>query len=175
MEIYRSLKEVGFRVEVDLSDKTPGAKYYYWEMMGVPIRAEVGLREVEAKTVTIFRRDNRSRITVQLDGLVETVKKLGYEALQNIRRKAEEFFELRLFKAETFDEVRDLADKGGFIVAPFCSIDFDGESCSLKLKEILGLEVRGVPLKNRVKPSEEEKCIVCGRKAGEYVYLGKAY
>ncbi len=175
MEVYRSLKAAGFRVEADFSDKTPGAKYYYWEMMGVPIRAEVGIREVEAKSVTLFRRDDRSRIVVQLDGLVEAVRRLGDESLQNLRKRAEEFLQLRIFKATTFDEVKDLADRGGFIIAPFCSIDFDGESCSIKLKEVLGLEVRGVPLKNRVKPSEGEKCIVCGREAGEYVYLGKAY
>ena len=169
------LRSAGLRVEADFSDKTPGAKYYYWEMMGVPVRVEVGPREVEGKYVTLFRRDTRKRVKAPLEKIVETVKKLGDEILENLRRRAEKFMNSMVFRAESMEQVRRLSEKGGFIIVPFCSIDYDGEECGLRLKRELGLEVRGVPLKNRVKPPEDARCIVCGRKAGEYVYLGKAY
>ena len=169
------LRSAGLRVEADFSDKTPGAKYYYWEMMGVPVRVEVGPREVEGKYVTLFRRDTRKRVKAPLEKMVETVKTLGDDILENLRKKAERFMNSMVFRAESMEQVQNLSKKGGFIIVPFCSIDYDGEECGLRLKQELGLEVRGVPLKNRVKPPDDARCIVCGRKAGEYVYLGKAY
>ncbi|RLG21093.1 proline--tRNA ligase [Candidatus Micrarchaeota archaeon] len=170
--LHEKLKKE-YRVEFDESDKQPGAKFYYWELRGVPIRIEVGEKELHEAKLTIVRRDTGKREMIDEKELDKYLKNVGKEILKNLKEKADKDFNSRLFEAKTKEELKKLADKGGFIKVPFCSIDSDGKPCADVIKEETGLEVRGV-LHGR-EEAAKGKCIICGREAKLMVYLAKSY
>ncbi|MEM2505340.1 MAG: His/Gly/Thr/Pro-type tRNA ligase C-terminal domain-containing protein, partial [Candidatus Bathyarchaeia archaeon] len=170
------LRSRGYRVKLDSDPEvTPGAKFYFWEFRGVPLRIEVGLKEMVNRSVTICRRDTFERIEVDLEKLQSTIEDLARMILENLRSRAERDLESRIVEASSIEEVGEAVSKGTVARAPFCSIDYDGESCGEKLKEIYSAEVRGVRIDIEEKPPEKATCIVCGRPAKHYVYIGKSY
>ncbi|MBS7609427.1 proline--tRNA ligase [Candidatus Bathyarchaeota archaeon] len=170
------LKENGFRVELDMSEKTPGAKYYYWEMRGVPLRIEIGPIEVKGGYVTLFRRDTRTRRQVPIQQLEAEIKKEGEAILENLRERAEKWLQQSLKEVKSFEELRDAMEEHfGIFKAPFCSIEMDGEPCAQRIREATGAEVRGVRFGVDEKPDPDAKCIVCGRRAGIFAYIAMAY
>ncbi|MCW1309381.1 MAG: aminoacyl--tRNA ligase-related protein, partial [Candidatus Nanoarchaeia archaeon] len=160
----------GIRAEIDLTEKTPGAKYYFWEMKGVPIRIEIGTKEVEEHSCIVFRRDLRTRDKIDDSQLLASIKMIASDILENLRNRAEKFLQ------ENIREVSDLAalkrvieEKGGFVKILFCM----REECADKIKEVCSAEVRGKILGSKDKV--EGNCAVCGKKAREVVYVAKAY
>lgn len=167
-EVEAELKSEGYRVKLDLSDKTPGEKFYKYDMLGCPVRIEVGPREVEREELTIFRRDRRERKTIRRSELKNYIRKLEKDILRNLREKAEEEFKSRMKKSTFKDDFIALTKRGNFIVkAGFCG----GEKCAEDLKNKTGYEVRGTAIKEKL---VEEKCIWCG-KPGKPIYIAKAY
>lgn len=174
-EVEKKLREGGVRVKIDDNiEATPGSKFYFWELKGVPIRAEIGEKEVKTKTVTLCRRDNFKRIEVRFEELLNNVKKLEKVILKNLKEKAEKEFRSRLVEASTLEDVQKALSKELIVKAPFCSIDYDGEDCGLFIKEKFSAEVRGVRIDVEEK-AEGRRCIVCGKPAKHYVYIGRAY
>jgi len=170
------LRQAGFRVELDLTEETPGAKYYFWEMRGVPFRLEVGAKEVSGGYLTLFRRDTRRRTRVHLEGLPEHLSEAGREMLKDLRRKAEQQLSFELAEASNLEGlVEQLARSHGIVKVPFCSIEMAGEACAQKIRERTGAEVRGVIFPEEEKPSPGSRCIVCDRAAGHIVYVAEAY
>jgi prolyl-tRNA synthetase len=175
-ELRKSVKTMGYRVKIDDSDRRPGDKYYYWEMKGVPLRLEIGGREAKEDQVTIFRRDTREKKIIPKIELKDTIKLLGEELNQNIRKKAQNSFNSRLVQANTLDELVDHIKSRKMVKIPWCSIDLDGEECAEEIKDRLaGAEVRGIDVQENEVPSKEEKCFICGKKAQCFVYVGKQY
>jgi len=169
------LREAGIRVHIDESDKKPGAKFYYWEMKGVPIRAEVGPRDLEAGTVMLVRRDTAGREAVPLESVVDAVKTLEQEILESLRSKAERELESRVSEASDLGKLREiLATKGGFVRVPFCSRDLSGMDCAERIKEETDGEVRGTVFGEEGAPTGA-RCIACGRPAGCTVMVARAY
>jgi len=159
-----------FRVKVDASDKAPGWKFSEYEMKGVPVRVELGPKDIEKNQCVIVRRDNREKIFVSLDNLAEEVQK-ALDAVHNaMYEKALKNMEEKTSVATSFEEFLDIAEnKPGFIKAMWCG----EKECEEKLKEV----TNGV--KSRCIPFEEEHladtCVCCGKPAKHMVYWGKQY
>ncbi len=171
-EIEKKLKEQ-FRVKTDVSENTPGWKFNQWEMKGVPLRIEVGPKEIMEKRLTTVRRDNGQKQKVMERDIGMHVDNIGEDLTRNLIEKADRWFESNIGEAKHFRELEKSADKGGFIKTYFCSIGKPGQQCGEKLKEKLHLHVRGERPDRREKPSGN--CVVCGKKAGVVVYVGRQY
>ncbi len=163
------LKAAGFRVKVDDSDNSPGWKFSEYEMKGVPLRVEIGPRDLAENKCVIVRRDNREKAFASLDELEASVK-TGLEALRTaLYEKALKNRENRTFTAENLEELKKIAaENDGYIKAMWCG-DLE---CELKLKEEADVTSRCMPFNME---SVGNKCVCCGRDAKKLVLWGKAY
>ena len=157
------------RVKLDNSDNSPGWKFSQWEMKGVPLRLEIGPKDIEKNQCVLVRRDTREKYFVSLDDLETEIPRLLNELAQNIYNRALENRENRTWSATTMDEVKELAEKNnGYIKTMWCG----DLACEEKMKEEVGLSSRCMPF-------EQEKlsdvCPCCGKPANLMVYWGKAY
>lgn len=160
------------RVEVVLDDRqeyTPGWKFNAWELKGVPIRIEIGPRDLQHKQVTLARRDNHEKTTVKEEEAVTTVTKLLEEIQNALLEKAKKLLEQSITTVKTYDEFKEvLKEKGGFIKASWC-----GDSkCEQKIKEETGATIRVISAEQR---DPSSRCVHCGEKASEAVYFARAY
>ena len=163
------LKKHGIRAYMDLSEQTPGAKFYFWEMKGVPIRIEIGLKEVSEGFVTVFRRDLKQRTRVRDEELIRSIFRIADEMLEELKRRAKENFERRILHVKSKEELYEKAGRGYFFVFDFC-----GElSCAEKLSEETGLEIRGRRIDVEEEP--EGSCILCGKEAKYKAYAAIPY
>ncbi len=164
-----TLKAAGIRVKLDDSDQSPGWKFAEYEMKGVPLRIEIGPRDIAEGKCVIVRRDNREKSFISVDNLVSEVK-LGLENLTKaLFEKALLHREERTYTATTLDELIKIAsEKDGYIKAMWC-----GElDCEMKLKEEADVSSRCMPFDQS---SVADTCVCCGRAAKKLVYWGKAY
>ena len=168
-KIADTLKAAGIRVKLDDSDQSPGWKFSEYEMKGVPLRVEIGPRDLQENKCVIVRRDNREKSFISLDTLVESVQG-GLEALrQAIYEKALKNREERTFTATTMEELVEIAStKSGYIRAMWCG-DLE---CELKLKEEADVSSRCIPFGGQPVGTT---CVCCGREAKKLVLWGKAY
>ncbi len=167
-EVCDNLKKV-CRVKLDNSDQTPGWKFAEYEMKGVPLRIEIGPRDIENNQCVVVRRDNREKIFVNLDEITTRIPELLAEYQSALYNKALERRTSMTYDAKTLDEIKEIADtKPGFIRAMWCG----DRECEDKLKEVAGITSRCIPF-------EQEKvgdtCVCCGKKADKMLYWGKAY
>ena len=159
----------GFRVKVDDTDKSPGWKFSEQEMRGIPLRIEVGPKDIESNQAVIVRRDTREKIVVPIP---ELAAKVG-EVLENMQKemleRARAHRDAHTYTAKTMDEFKQIAnEKPGFIKAMWCGC----QECEDALKEEAGVTSRCIPFQ------QEEitgTCIHCGKPAKHMVYWGKAY
>lgn len=157
------------RVKVDASDKKPGWKFSEYEMKGVPLRLEVGPKDIENNQVVLVRRDTREKMVVSMDELEARIPVLLDEIHDALYEKALKRQEEMTTTVTTPEEMRVAADtKPGFIKAMWCK----DLACEEKIKEVYGLTSRCMPF-------EQEKvadtCICCGKETDTMVYWGKAY
>ncbi|MEK6924355.1 MAG: proline--tRNA ligase [Candidatus Micrarchaeota archaeon] len=174
--VKTGLEKAGLQVKIDASGKSPGFKYNEWELKGVPLRAEVGGREAEANSVTLVRRDDRSKQSVPLAKAAATAGEMLEAMLATLSENAVKELRAATKQARTLAEVEELLKHGGIVIAPFCSIGADGAECGAKLQEATqGGKVRGVPAFSRSEPHDGAKCVVCGKPAGEIVRVARQY
>ncbi len=167
-ELCERLKKV-VRADIDLSDKSPGWKFAEYEMKGVPVRLEIGPRDIENNSCVLVRRDNGEKITASLDNIEETVLSLLDDIQNSLYEKALRHREENTFDALTYDEFKETVDKnGGFVRAMWCG---DVE-CENKIKEDTGATARCMPFEQK---TLSDTCVCCGRKAKSMVYWGRAY
>jgi len=175
-DVLQQLREAGLMVRLDLEEKSPGMKYYHWEMMGVPFRIEIGSRESKGGYVTVFRRDTRKRAQVEVGELTSWLREEAGRMLSSLTEVAEKRLEEKTIDAETLEEAfAKIRDGYEILRAPFCTIEMEGVDCASRISERLGLEVRGHRLDREERPDPGAKCIVCGKRATEIVYLAEAY
>ena len=157
------------RVKLDNSDNSPGWKFSQWEMKGVPLRLEIGPKDIEKNQCVLVRRDNREKTFVSLDEL-ETAIPAQLDALaQSLYARALENREMRTWAATTMDEVKALAESNnGYIKTMWCG----DVACEEKMKEEAGLSSRCMPFEQE---HLSDVCPICGRPAKVMVYWGKAY
>lgn len=167
-EIYTRLAK-NCRVKVDDSDKNPGWKFSEHEMKGVPLRVELGPKDIEKNQAVIVRRDNREKIIVSLDDIEVEVSKTLDLMQKELLEKARTHRDNHTFEATSLEEMDvKLKENPGFIKAMWCG----DEACEIKVKEETGASSRCMPF-------EQEKisdtCVCCGKPATTMVYWGKAY
>ncbi len=168
-KIYDTLVAAGIRAKLDDSDQSPGWKFSEYEMKGVPLRIEIGPRDLAEEKCVIVRRDNRQKSFVAIADLIEETKKGLADLAAALYEKALENRRSRTWTVSTLDELKTIAgEKSGYIRAMWC-----GElECEMKLKEEADVSSRCIPF------GEEacgDKCVCCGREAKKLVYWGKAY
>jgi prolyl-tRNA synthetase len=167
------LENAGFSVEVDASNKRPGEKHYYWELMGTPVRIEIGPRDIENKKIVLVSRIGDRKMPIAEKDVLTEVEKLAEDLDNRLARNSAKHLKENIKDAKTLNDVARVIKTGGIAKAPFCSVDTDGEACDERLKADVGAEVRGTLYPKAQKA--EGKCVVCGKEAKEIVYMAKAY
>jgi prolyl-tRNA synthetase len=153
----------------DRAEYTPGWKFNEWEMKGVPIRIEIGPRDLKQKQITLARRDTQQKTTAKEEETVATVTKLLQEIQENLFNKAKKLLQENITTVKTYNEFKTvLQDKGGFIRATWCG----NSKCEEKIKDETGATIRIVPFE---KEKPFSKCVYCGKEAKEVVYFAKSY
>ncbi len=157
------------RVIMDDSDKMPGWKFSEHEMKGVPLRLEVGPKDIEKNQVVLVRRDTREKIFVSMDELETRVPQILEELQAALLERAGEMRDKKTFKAETLDEFERIINATpGFIKAMWCG----DRACEDAVKERTSATARCVPFEQE---AVSDKCMCCGKPAKHMVYWGKAY
>jgi prolyl-tRNA synthetase len=167
--IVAELKAAGISVKYDDSDnQRSGWKFAEYELRGVPVRLGLGMRDLEAGTIEVARRDNLSKESRPLDGIVLHVSDLLNEIQSNIYQKALKFREENTHIVNTWDEFKDQIEKGGFLLA-----HWDGTAeTEEKIKEETKATIRCIPL-NSVE--ESGKCVYSGGESSKRVVFARAY
>lgn len=161
----------GFRVKVDASDKMPGWKFSEQEMRGIPLRLEMGPRDIEQGSVVAVRRDTGAKTILPLEGIEDALAKLLDEIHADMLARAEKHLAEHCYKVTTYDEFKDTAaNRPGFIEAAWCG----DVACEEQIKADTGATSRCMPF-SKEKPDEGAFCVCCGRPAKHNVYWGKAY
>jgi prolyl-tRNA synthetase len=171
--VFDKLKKAGIRVYLDDRDATPGWKYNYWEMKGVPIRVHVGPKEVSGQHVVLFRRDTLKKESVDMKDMTKRIQSLGPEIDRTLRLQAEQKFEGLVVNADSIGLIQDALDMGKVARTPFCTTEMAGLECAEQMKERTGGEIRGTRIDIEETPSGV--CPICGRAAGEIVYIARSY
>lgn len=169
-EIYQELKNGGIRVELDDRDtQSPGWKFNEWELKGVPIRLEIGPKDIEKNQVVLVRRDNLEKSFVSMDNLAETVKDTLDQVHNGLYQKALAMREKHTHVAHNMEQFVDaLENKKGFVKAMWCG----DRGCEDKVKEETSATIRCIPFEQE---KLNDKCICCGGEAKHMVYFAKAY
>ncbi len=168
-ELYEMLSK-DFRVKLDDSDNSPGWKYSEYEMKGVPVRIEIGPRDIENNQCVLVTRHNREKTVVSLDNLAEEVAKKLTEVNEGLYQKAIENREKRTYNCKTMDEIIQALEQNGdgFVKAMWCG----EETCEDEVKEKTGVGSRCMPLDQE---NLSDVCVCCGKPAKHMVMWGKAY
>ena len=167
-EIEERLLAAGFRVKRDDRDLRPGAKYYYWEMRGVPLRLEVGPRDIDAgQVMSVTRLGHKSAIP--MEGLIEGVTERLATFTAELEERALEQFRSKITIANGIQEMVK-ALESGVVVVPWC-----GErGCADAIEEQTGASVLGTEVRSEAIPPISGTCVICG-KEGAGTLIGKAY
>ncbi len=173
-KVKNMINEADITCKIDLREYTPGWKFNDWEMRGVPIRLEIGPNEAKEETATLVRRDSSEKKKIGLKSLIKDIEKEGMLLSQKLRKGADTFFKNNIHEAKTMEQLKKTLSLGGFSRVPFCSTGVEGIPCAEKIKEELHGDIRGERADKEEKP-KGEKCVVCGKKANHYVYIGKQY
>jgi len=169
-ELLRRLKENGITVILDdRAEYTPGWKFNEWELKGVPIRVEIGPRDIERKQVVVARRDTFERVEVGEEHLVNVVNELIEDIQTALFNRANKFLSGHITTVKTYGEFkRALRKGGGFIKACWCS----SRECEERIKEETGATIRLIPLEKEYLFSN---CVYCGKEAKEVAFFARAY
>ena len=168
-ELVSRLKVVGFRVKCDTSDQSPGWKFAENEMKGVPLRVEIGPKDIENGQCVAVRRDNGEKQIVKLDDLEETVSKLLEDIQKSLFAKAKDNLTRNTRSAATLDEVKSImSEHGGFVETMWCG----ALECEMEMREKAGVTSRCVPFEQK---KVGEVCPICGKPSDTMVTWGVSY
>ncbi|HEY7356579.1 MAG TPA: His/Gly/Thr/Pro-type tRNA ligase C-terminal domain-containing protein, partial [Ktedonobacterales bacterium] len=167
------LRRAGVRIHTDWREETPGFKFNDWELRGVPLRLEVGPKDVQNHQAVLVRRDSRPRAKEMIaqDQVATRAQQLLAEIQQNLYQRALDFRQSRTYRADDFETLaRLMADREhlGFVEAWWCG---DG-ACEAEVKAKTQATIRNLPL---AQPGGEGKCVYCGRRATRWAIFAKAY
>ena len=158
-----------FRVKLDDSEKSPGWKFSEYEMRGVPVRIEIGPKDIEKNQAVLVSRVDRSKTFVSLDNIEEELSAMLDKIQQQMYNAALENRKSKTSSASDYEEFKKLIDeKGGFVKAMWCG----SEECELKIKEDTTATSRCIPFEQE---HISDTCICCGKPADKMVYWGRAY
>ncbi len=153
----------------DRTEYTPGWKFNDWELKGVPLRIEIGPRDLKQNQLTFARRDTYQKIIINEDEVVKETEMLLQEIQNNLYNKAKKTLEERTTLVKNYDEFeKSLKEKGGFLRASWCG----SLECEERIKEETGATIRLIPF---TKEKAKSNCVCCGKKAVEIVYFARSY
>jgi prolyl-tRNA synthetase len=169
-EIRAQLTTAGIRVRLDADEEqTPGWKFSEYEMRGVPLRLEVGPKDIEKNAVLAARRDTRQKQSLPMDGLAETIKGLLAEIQSALLEKARAFREAHTSRTASYDEFKQIMEgRPGFVIAPWC----ESAQCEAEIKAETQATIRNMPFGEGAPP---EPCLKCGKPATVSAWFAKAY
>jgi len=169
-EVLATLRASGIRAHLDDRDtQQPGFKYADWEMRGVPLRLELGPKDIEKDQCVLVRRDTREKAFVPLAGAAARIRELLDQIQEDLLARARKFVADNTTRVSSWDEFRQImAGRRGFIIAGWCG---DAE-CEAKIKQETKATVRVIPLEGEARPGS---CVRCGRPSPQEVYFAQAY
>ena len=167
--LYEVIKTAGFRAKIDLSDNSLGWKCAQYEMKGVPLRLEIGPKDIENGVCMAVRRDNGEKTAVRLDEIAETLPGLLDDVQKGLYQKAKKNLDEHTYEAHSLEEAKELQERnGGFIKTMWCG----DLACELQMKEKAGMSSRCIPFKQE---KLDDVCACCGKPAKHMIYWGVAY
>ena len=167
--IKTSLDEKDVTSYIDYSDKTAGFKFAETEVNGIPLRVEVGPRDLDNNEVTVVRRDTREKMVVKLNDVINVVTQQLEKMQSDMYERALKNVKEKTYDAASLDEVKEIMENHpGFVNAYWCG----DEACELKMKEIRGTKSRCI---TETYETSEHKCVVCGKEAKHKVIWGIQY
>jgi prolyl-tRNA synthetase len=171
-EIYDLFKDK-YIIKIDDSDESAGNKFYHWELKGVPIRIEIGPRDIENQQVIAVKRHDGKKFVIKEENLKEKIDEIAQNYTKEIKEKSLIDFESQVELAYEKDAAIEAINNGKIVCCGFCSIEMEAINCAEIVEKEIGGEVRG-------KRVDEEKhefatCLICGKPAGCTVYIAKSY
>ena len=163
--LNKKLKERNIRSHVDNRDITPGNKYYDWELKGVPIRVEIGPKDLEKKEIILVRRDNSDKRSISQDSSVKMIIDELNKISKSLYYNAKKFLDKNIFRVHTIEEAKDLK---GIVELPWCGT----KDCALEIENILDGNTLGEPIEDtKIKYT----CPVCSKPAKTWMRYAKSY
>jgi prolyl-tRNA synthetase len=171
-EIENILKDK-YIVKLDESDESVGNKFYFWELKGVPIRIEIGPKDIEKDQLIAVKRHNGEKITIKFKDITSSIENIAANYTKEIKEKSLIDFESQVECVYEKDAAIEAINNGKIVCCGFCSIDMDAYACAEVVEKDIGGEVKG-------KRIDEEKnefatCLICGKPASCTVYIAKSY
>lgn len=172
-KLKEKLEEENFSVEIDATERTFGEKCFFWELKGVPLRIELGEKELNEKKLGVFRRDLSKREKVEEKDLVKVVKNISQEFDKNIIEQADKLFHNRITSAKDKKSLKAGIESKKIVQCEFCSVSNEGKTCAEWVEKETQAFVRGT----RLDETEKAKgnCVICGKKATVIVYIARSY
>jgi len=157
------------RVKMDISDKMPGWKFSEYEMKGIPLRLEIGPKDIEQNQAVLVRRDTREKIFISIDDLEIKIPEILENIQKSLLERARVAQKEKTYEAQSLDEIKEILDtKTGFVKAMWCG----SLECEEKVKEVAGASSRCIPFEGE---AISKTCACCNKEAKHLVYWGKAY
>ena len=168
-EIQADLSAAGIRVTLDERDERPGWKFSEWELRGVPLRVEIGPKDIEKSAVLVARRDTRQKESLPMAGLPERLRGLLDEIQQNLLTRARQFREEHTQRVATYEEFKQVMDgRPGFVIAPWCG----SAECEAQIKTETQATIRNMALDAA---TPDGTCVRCDANAMAEAWFAKAY
>jgi prolyl-tRNA synthetase len=167
--MQRALVDAGIRVTLDERDERPGWKFAEWELRGVPLRLEIGPKDIDKSQVLLARRDTREKIAASMDGLAATVGDVLADIQRNLLERARRFRDERTHRAETYEAFQKLMEgRPGFVIAPWCG----SAACEAQIKADTQATIRNLPIAG---DAPSGTCVRCDAPAASEAWFAKAY
>lgn len=164
-KLKKELKD--FRVHIDDRDTRPGSKYYDWEIKGVPLRIEIGPKDIEQEKITVVRRDTCEKQQIPRRNAREKVAEILNSISEDLRKRAWEEFNKHVHSAKSMEEARKIiSENGGILKVRWCG----EEACAKEIESEANADILGI-----LNESSGGKCVRCGKKAESILQLGRAY
>ncbi len=166
-KLYDHLKAQGYRVKIDDSNKSPGWKFSEYEMKGVPVRIEIGPRDLEQGVVTLVTRHNRNKMTLPIGDVVSSIPSILREMHDTLYQRALDHVNKNTYEAKDYDTFKSFIQKGGYV-----AMSISGEEAEIQIKKDTTATARVIPFDQTL---ITETCPVTGKKAVQTVWFARAY
>jgi prolyl-tRNA synthetase len=168
-EIQRELAAAGIRVTLDERDERPGWKFSEWELRGVPLRLEIGPKDIEKSAVMVARRDTREKQSLAMDGLPARIRELLDEIQRTLLQRALQFRDEHTQRVDTYDAFKQTMEgRPGFVIASWCG----SAACEAQIKTETQATIRNMPIGGRPPAGT---CIRCDGPAAAEAWFAKSY
>jgi prolyl-tRNA synthetase len=172
LQIKQQLVDAGVRVTLDDRDERPGWKFSEWELRGVPLRLEIGPKDIEKSQVLVARRDTREKISVAMDGLTARILELLDDVQRTMLNRALTFRDEHTQRTTDYQEFKQMLEgRPGFILAPWCG----QAECEAQIKTDTQATIRNIPLEAIASPGPGGSCVRCDSPSLYEVRFAKSY